>query len=137
LTHCSERIRYFSLTPLVIRVSLANGAALFETTVCSVADFGWVLRLTSLTGTVHLPQKLARWRFHGDQLSIRRDLTRRSAVRILCERALPEIYQHHQNRLTREDCAMLLLICRSRQESTLLGRLITDVRSFSASSGCS
>ena len=123
LMHFFGRSVYFSLTQLVVRVSLANAAGLFETTVGSVADFGWVLRLTSLTGTVHLPQKLARWRFHGDQLSIRRDLTRRSAVRILCERALPEIYQHHQNRLAREDCAMLLLICRSRQESTLLGRL--------------
>jgi len=123
LMHFLGRSVYFSLTQLVVRVSQANAAGFFETTIGSVADFGWLLRLTNLTGTVHLPQKLAMWRFHGDQLSIRRDLTRRSAVRILCERALPEIYERHQARLTREDCAMLLLICRSRQESTLLGRL--------------
>jgi glycosyltransferase involved in cell wall biosynthesis len=123
LIHFFGRSVYFSLTQLVVRLSLANAAGSFETTIGSVADFGWLLRLTNLTGTVHLPQKLAMWRFHGAQLSIRRDLTRRSAVRMLCERALPDIWERHQDRLTREDCAMLLLICRSRQESTLLGRL--------------
>src|SRR5256885_5430721 len=121
--HFFGRSVYFSLTQLVVRTSLANAAGLFSTTVGSVADFGWLLRLTNLTGTVHLPQKLAMWRFHGDQLSIRRDPTRRPAMRTLCESALPEIYECHQDRLTRGDCAMLLLICRSRLESTALGRL--------------
>jgi hypothetical protein len=121
--HFFGRSVYFSLTQLVVRTSLANAAGLFSTTVGSVADFGWLLRLTNLTGTVHLPQKLAMWRFHGEQVSIRPDRTRRSAVGILCERALPEIYERHQDRLTREDCAMLLSISRSRQESTLLWRL--------------
>ena len=123
LMHFLGRSVYFSLTQLVVRVSVANAAGLFATTVGSVADFGWLLRLTNLTGTVHLPQKLAMWRFHGNQLSIRRDRTRRSAMRILCESALAEIYERHQDRLTRGDCAMLLLICRSRLESTVLGRL--------------
>jgi glycosyltransferase involved in cell wall biosynthesis len=123
LMHFLGRSVYFSLTQLVARVSVANAAGLFATTVGSVADFGWLLRLTNLTGTVHLPRKLAMWRFHGDQLSIRRDRTRRSAMRTLCERALPEIYERHQDRLTPADCAMLLLICRSRLESSLLGRL--------------
>jgi glycosyltransferase involved in cell wall biosynthesis len=123
LTHFFGRSVYFSLTQLVVRLSVASAAGHFETTVGSVADFGWLLRLTNLTGTVHLPQKLAMWRFHGDQLSIRRDRTRRPAMRMLCERALPEIHECHQERLTREDCSMLLLICRSRLESTLLGRL--------------
>ena len=123
LMHFLGRSVYFSLTQLVVRVSLANATGLFATTVGSVADFGWLLRLTNLTGTVHLPQKLAMWRFHGDQLSIRRDPTRRFAMRMLCERALAEIYERHQDRLAREDCAMLLLICRSRLESTVIGRL--------------
>jgi glycosyltransferase involved in cell wall biosynthesis len=123
LMHFLGRSVYFSLTQLVVRVSLANATGFFATTVGSVADFGWLLRLTNLTGTVHLPQKLAMWRFHGDQISIRRDRTRRSAMRMLCERALAEIYERHQGRLAREDCAMLLLICRSRLESTLIGRL--------------
>jgi hypothetical protein len=121
--HFFGRSVYFSLTQLVVRRSLANATGFFATTEGSVADFGWLLRLTNLTGTVHLPQKLAMWRFHGDQLSIRRDRTRRPATRMLCERALPEIHERHQDRLTRGDCAMLLLICRSRLESTLLGRL--------------
>jgi glycosyltransferase involved in cell wall biosynthesis len=123
LMHFLGRSVYFSLTQLVVRVSLANVTGFFATTAGSVADFGWLLRLTNLTGTVHLPQKLAMWRFHGDQLSIRRDRTRRFAMRMLCERALAEIYERHQDRLAREDCAMLLLICRSRLESTVIGRL--------------
>jgi glycosyltransferase involved in cell wall biosynthesis len=123
LMHFLGRSVYFSLTQLVVRVSLANATGFFATTVGSVADFGWLLRLTNLTGTVHLPQKLAMWRFHGDQLSIRRDRTRRSAMRMLCERALAEIYERHQGRLAREDCAMLLLICRSRLQSNLTARL--------------
>lgn len=123
LMHFIGRSVYFSLTQLVVRTSLAKAVGPFETTVGSVADFGWLLRLTNLTGTVHLPQKLAMWRFHGDQLSIRRDRTRRFSMRMLCERALAEIYERHQDRLAREDCAMLLLICRSRLESTVIGRL--------------
>ena len=123
LMHFLGRSVYFSLTQLVVRTSLASANGLFATTVGSVADFGWLLRLTNLAGTVHLPQKLAMWRFHGDQLSIRRDATRRFAMKMLCERALAEIYERHQDSLTREDCAMLLLICRSRLESNLIGRL--------------
>jgi glycosyltransferase involved in cell wall biosynthesis len=123
LMHFFGRSVYFSLTQLVVRTSLAKAMDPFETTVGSVADFGWLLRLTSLTGTVHLPQKLAMWRFHGDQLSVHRDSARRTTVMMLCERAMPEIYEHHQDRLAREDCVMLLLICRSRQESTVIGRL--------------
>ena len=121
--HFIGRSVYFSLTQLVVRASLANAVGPFATTVGSVADFGWLLRLTNLTGTVHLPQKLAMWRFHGDQLSIRRDSARRAAMRMLCERALPEIYERHQDRLTRDDCAMLLLICRSRLGPTAIARL--------------
>jgi glycosyltransferase involved in cell wall biosynthesis len=120
--HFFGRSVYFSLTQLLVRTSLAKAADPFETTVGSVADFGWLLRLTSLTGTIHLPQKLATWRFHGDQLSIRRDSARRATVMMLCERALPEIYERHQDRLTRDDCAMLLWICKSRQGSTVISR---------------
>jgi glycosyltransferase involved in cell wall biosynthesis len=123
LMHFLGRSVYFSLTQLVVRLSVANATGFFTTTEGSVADFGWLLRLTNLTGTVHLPQKLAMWRFHGDQLSVQRDRTRRPAMRMLCEGALPEICERHQDRLTRRDSAMLLLICRSRLESSLLGRL--------------
>ena len=121
--HFLGRSVYFSLTQLVVRVSVANAAGLFATTVGSVADFGWLLRLTGLTGTVHLPQKLAMWRFHGDQVSIHQDSARRATMRMLCEHALPEIYACHQQRLTRGDCAMLLLICKSRLGSTAIERL--------------
>jgi glycosyltransferase involved in cell wall biosynthesis len=123
LMHFLGRSVYFSLTQLVVRVSLANTTGSFAATVGSVADFGWLLRLTNLTGTVHLPQKLAMWRFHGDQLSIRRDSARRATVRMLCERALPEIYERYQHRLTRGDCAMLLLICGSRLAPNAIARL--------------
>ncbi|HXP34749.1 MAG TPA: glycosyltransferase [Chthoniobacterales bacterium] len=123
LMHFFGRSVYFSLTQVVVHTSVAKAVGPFATTVGSVADFGWLLRLTSLTGTVHLPQKLAMWRFHGGQLSIPRDSAHQATVRMLCERALPEIYERHHDRLAREDCAMLLLICRSRLESTVIGRL--------------
>jgi glycosyltransferase involved in cell wall biosynthesis len=109
LLHFSGRSVYFSLTQLVVRTALAKAAGPFDTTVGSVADFGWLLRLTGLTGSVHLPKKLATWRFHGDQLSIRRDASRRTSIKMLCERALSDIYQRHRSLLTPNDCTAILL----------------------------
>jgi len=109
LLHFSGRSVYFSLTQLVVRTALAKAAGPFDTTVGSVADFGWLLRLTSLAGSVHLPKKLATWRFHGDQLSIRRDASRRTSMNMLCERALPDVYQRHRSLLTQNDCTAIIL----------------------------
>src|SRR6266403_6261486 len=64
LLHFAGRSVYCSLTQLVVRTALAKAAGPFDTTVGSVADFGWLLHLTNLTGSVHLPKRLATWRFH-------------------------------------------------------------------------
>jgi hypothetical protein len=66
-------------------VAGANG--LFDTTVGSIADFEWLVRLTNLTGTVHVPEKLATWRFHGEQLSIRTDPSQLSVLARILEDA--------------------------------------------------
>ncbi len=123
LLHFSGKSVYFSLTQLVIRTAVAKKAGPFDTNVGSIADFGWLLRLTNLTGTVHLPEKLATWRFHGDQLSIQSDESRLSALLQMCETAIPEIYQRHYPRLSRNVCAMLLLPCRRHIAKSFVTRL--------------
>ena len=114
LIHFGGRSVYFSLTQLVIRTALAKTAGPFETTVGSVADFGWLLRLTNLASTVHLPQKLATWRFHGNQLSLYHDDSRVRTTKIMCDRILPEIRKRYPGRLTPNDARALLLPCRIR-----------------------
>ena len=130
LLHFGARSVYFSLTQLLIRTELAKGAVPFETTIGSVADFGWLLRLTNHIGTVHLPDKLAIWRFHGDQLSVHRDPSRLASLKMICERALPEICERHQGLLTRIDCAALLLPCKALQTTSTMGRLRSRVETL-------
>ncbi len=113
LLHFELRSVYFSLTQLLVRTELAKAGAPFDTTVGSIGDFGWLLNLTNANGTVHIPKKLATWRFHGDQLSIRSDDSRKIDMKMMYERALPEIYKRHQSILTRNDCAALLLPCKT------------------------
>ena len=109
LLHFSAKSVYFSLTQLLIRTSLAQSAEPFDTTVGSVADLGWLIRLTNLAGTVHVPRKLTMWRFHGNQLSVRQDSSSLVCLKAMFGRALPEIYQRHHSLLSRNDCATLML----------------------------
>src|SRR5436190_478381 len=53
LLHFSAKSVYFSLTQLLIRTTLARAVEPFDTTVGSIADLGWLVRLTNLAGTVH------------------------------------------------------------------------------------
>jgi glycosyltransferase involved in cell wall biosynthesis len=109
LLHFTGRSVYFSLTQLLVRTPLVKAAGFFKTDVGSAADFGWLVRLTSLTGSVHLPKRLATWRFHGDQLSLSRDNTRLSAMNKMCQNILPVICRRYPGLLTDRDCALLLL----------------------------
>jgi len=88
---------------------MARAVGPFPTTIGSIADFGWLLHATSRFGTVHLPQKLATWRFHGSQLSIYRNRARGASGQSMCQQILPEIRQRHPHLLTRNDCAAFLL----------------------------
>jgi len=123
LLHFGARSVYFSLTQLLIRTTHAKAATPFETTIGSVADFGWLIRLTNHIGTVHLPEQLAIWRFHGDQLSVHRDASRLASLKMICERALPEICERHQRLLTRNECAALLLPSKALQDFSTSKRL--------------
>jgi len=109
LLHFNGRSVYFSLTQLLVRTASAKVAGSFETNVGSAADFGWLVRLTSLAGSVHLPRKLATWRFHGDQLSLQRDNTRLSAMNKMCQSILPAICRRYPDLLTDRDGKLLLL----------------------------
>jgi hypothetical protein len=109
--HYTGRSVYYSLTQLLVRADVAIAAGPFEANVGSVADLIWLLRLTNLTGTVHVPRKLATWRFHGEQLSIHRDSSRPASISAMCKQLLPEIRQRHQRELTSDDFALLLLGC--------------------------
>jgi hypothetical protein len=130
LLHFGGRSVYFSLTQLLIRTALAKSAPPFETTIGSVADFGWLIRLTNHIGTAHLPEKLAIWRFHGHQLSVDRDPSRLVSLKVICERALPEICERHQGLLTRNDRAALLLPCKALQTRSTMGRLRSRIETL-------
>ena len=130
LLHFGARSVYFSLTQLLVRTALAKSAVPFETTVGSVADFGWLMGLTNHIGTVHLPEKLAIWRFHGDQLSVHRDDSRLASLKMICERALPEVCERHQRLLTRNDCAALLLPSKALQANSAIKRFRSRVETF-------
>lgn len=80
----------------MIRTQLAKAMKPFDTTVGSIGDIDWLLRLSSLTGTVHLPQKLAMWRFHGRQLSVRQDREQLPLLKAMLERELPNIYERYR-----------------------------------------
>jgi glycosyltransferase involved in cell wall biosynthesis len=123
LLHFSGRSVYCSLTQLVVRTKMARAVGPFPTTIGSIADFGWLLHATSRFGTVHLPQKLATWRFHGSQLSIYRNRARGASGQSMCQQILPEIRQRHPHLLTRNDCAALLLPFKTRLARNAVGRL--------------
>ena len=109
LLHYSAKSVYFSLNQLVIRTQLAKAMKPFDTTVGSIGDIDWLLRLTTLTGTAHLPQKLAMWRFHGHQLSVHQDREQLPLLKAMLERELPNIYERYRLLLSRNDCATLML----------------------------
>jgi glycosyltransferase involved in cell wall biosynthesis len=110
ILHFSGKSVYLSLTQLVIRTEMARATGAFDTTVGSIADVGWVARLTSLTGTVHLPHKLAQWRFHGSQLSVQNDpQVALLWLKKLLERAAADLYRRHRQLLSRNDRAVLML----------------------------
>ena len=119
LLHFTGRSVYFSLTQLLVRTACAKEAGYFETNVGSAADFRWLVRLTSLTGSVHLPKRLATWRFHGDQLSLHGDETRLGAMSKMCQDILPVIRRRYPGLLTDRDCDLLLL-----HYKTLLARSV-------------
>jgi len=123
LLHFTGRSVYFSLTQLLIRTASAKAAGSFETNVGSAADFGWLVRLTSLTGSVHLPKRLATWRFHGDQLSLRRDNTRLSAMSRMCREILPAICQRYPDLLTNRDRQLLMLPYKALLARSLMRRV--------------
>ena len=88
LLHFAGRSVYCSLTQLVVRMSSIKAVAPFETKIGSIADYEWLLRLTACAGSVHLPRKLAMWRYHGNQLSLRRDESRLGSMKAADERTL-------------------------------------------------
>src|SRR4029077_2445434 len=104
-------------------------AAPFDTAIGSVADFKWLLRLTSSTGTVHIPKKLAMWRYHGDQLSFHPDPSRASSRKAAAESALREIDKSIS--LSSNDRAALLLPFEAEESRSVVGRLLVWFKSFS------
>jgi len=109
LLHFGGGSVYLSLNQLVVRMAFAKAAGPFETTVGSIADFNWLLRLTSSTASVHVPRKLAMWRYHGNQLSLRPDLSRASSRRSAAKSTMKKICGDHPSLLTRNDRGALLL----------------------------
>jgi glycosyltransferase involved in cell wall biosynthesis len=110
LLHFSTKSVYFSLSQLLIRTSAARSIEPFVTGIGNVAEIGWFVRLTNKVGTVHLPRKLTMWRFHSrEQLCIQPNIADHDHLKAMFESALPKIYTRHQQALTRNECAILLL----------------------------
>jgi glycosyltransferase involved in cell wall biosynthesis len=128
LLHFDGRSVYLSLNQLVVRTNLARAAAPFDTTIGSVADFKWLLHLTSSTGTVHIPKKLAMWRYHGDQLSFHPDPSRASSRKAAAESALQEIGKSIS--LSANDRAALLLPFEAEESRSIVGRLLVWFKSL-------
>jgi len=123
LLHFDGRSVYLSLNQLVVRMSAARAAGRFETAIGSVADFSWLLELTSLTGSIHVPKKLAMWRYHGNQLSLRPDLSRAGSQRAAAERAMRRICGANPILLSRNDRAALLLPLKILECRSPIGRV--------------
>ena len=130
LLHFDGRSVYLSLNQLVVRTALARAAAPFDTTIGSVGDFKWLLRLTSSSGTVHIPKKLAMWRFHGDQLSLQADASRARSRQAAAESALEQICARKIIPLSSNDRAALLLPFESEQAGTMTGRVLVWFKSL-------
>jgi len=123
LLHFAGRSVYCSLTQLVVRISSIKAVAPFETKIGSIADYEWLLRLTACAGSVHLPRKLAMWRYHGNQLSLRRDESRLGSMKAAGERTLWEICERQPCQLTRNDCEAFLLPYKTLLAGSAIKRL--------------
>jgi glycosyltransferase involved in cell wall biosynthesis len=123
LLHFAGRSVYCSLTQLVVRMSSIKAVAPFETKIGSIADYEWLLRLTACAGSVHLPRKLAMWRYHGNQLSLRRDESRLGSMKAAGERTLRGICERQPRQLTRNDCEAFLLPYKTLLAGSAIKRL--------------
>lgn len=65
--HCFLFTVYTSLTQLLIRRSLFGKIGMFSTSYGSIADFGWGMKASLVSNTIHIPKYLASWRRHPDQ----------------------------------------------------------------------
>ena len=109
LLHLAGDTVYYSLTQLLVSTALARRAPRFESQKASFADLGWSLSLTNLAGTAHIPQKLATWRLHGDQLSAKSELSHSHHIPAMCMSHLPDIYRQHRGLLSLNDYASLFI----------------------------
>jgi glycosyltransferase involved in cell wall biosynthesis len=65
--HFSGITVYTSLTQLLICRRLFDRIGFFPERIGSIADFEWVMSATLVADTVHIPEYLSTWRFHGTQ----------------------------------------------------------------------
>jgi glycosyltransferase involved in cell wall biosynthesis len=123
LMHFSVKSVYFSLTQLLVRTAVARANGRFDNTIGSIGDIKWLLRLTNSSGTVHVPERLAAWRFHGNQLSVQGDSSKLPTLMPILKEAAEEIYRHHHPLLTRNDRAALVLPCKRYLAGSTLKRM--------------
>jgi len=60
---------YYSTTQLLVRRELFGITGPFKTLWGSFGDLEWQMRAALVAPTIHVPQKLATWRIHGNQAS--------------------------------------------------------------------
>lgn len=127
LLHFDGRSVYLSLNQLLVRTNSARACGPFDTTIGSVADFKWLLRLTRTNATVHVPKKLAMWRYHGNQLSMEPDPSRPASRRAAAESALQEITKLIP--LSPNDRAALMLPFEFEESRSIIGRFVVWLKS--------
>lgn len=68
--HFSGITVYTSLTQILIRKRLFDKVGFFSTNFGGVADYEWVMRATMIANTLHIPEYLATWRLHENQVTV-------------------------------------------------------------------
>jgi len=69
LVHSGWNTVYTSITQLLIKKSLFRKTGLFSTNFGSIADYEWGVRVGFIANIIHIPEYLATWRIHRNQLS--------------------------------------------------------------------
>ena len=124
ILHFLAKSVYFSLTQLLIRITVARSIGPFAVDVGSPADIGWLQRLTNIAGTIHIPKKLTSWRFHSPhQICVRPNPRGVLNIKKMFDEAMTEICTRHQPLLDANQCAMLMLPVRAHLARSLIVRL--------------
>ncbi len=101
ILYCCIYNTYTSLTQLLIRKKVFKKVGLFKSDFGSLGDFEWGLRITLVCNTIHLPNYLATWRRHSNQLTNDNLIFSAKGHGIFCE-MIECAFNYHINKKTQQ-----------------------------------